>query len=208
MRNENRPTVILKRWNAVEDDFIKTKAFTMSKELLASSLGRSVPSVVNRLHVFGLKPCSRAASSELRKCSQCKDWKQRDEFYENKTVKDGLASNCKICASANTRKDYQNNIEARRAAAKTRQFRNHALRRTRKLGAKGHHSRFQWKARVDYFGWRCRYCRTRLTIKTLTKDHVIPLAKGGSEWASNLVPACWSCNQHKHVKSFKSFIFK
>jgi len=31
-------------------------------------------------------------------------------------------------------------------------------------------------------------------------DHVIPLARGGTDWPDNIVVACPSCNVHKHAK--------
>lgn len=44
---------------------------------------------------------------------------------------------------------------------------------------------------------RCHYCRQ---LKPLTFDHVIPLSKGGSHSAGNLVMACGSCNSSKGAK--------
>ena len=41
----------------------------------------------------------------------------------------------------------------------------------------------------------CVYCGTEAT----TVDHVRPLARGGWEHESNLVPACMSCNCSKNV---------
>jgi 5-methylcytosine-specific restriction endonuclease McrA len=70
----------------------------------------------------------------------------------------------------------------------------------RKRGASGFHTFEQWMARVEYFGWRCVYCKLALTVKTLTQDHVKPISKGGSDWASNLVPACKGCNSSKSNK--------
>jgi 5-methylcytosine-specific restriction endonuclease McrA len=70
-------------------------------------------------------------------------------------------------------------------------------RRARKKGARGIHTHQQWMARVAVHGWRCFYCRIKLTPKTLTQDHRIPLSKGGTDFASNLVPACGSCNSRK-----------
>jgi 5-methylcytosine-specific restriction endonuclease McrA len=69
--------------------------------------------------------------------------------------------------------------------------------RARQRGAVGTHSLAQWHGRVSYYAWRCFYCRVELTAETLTKDHRIPLSKGGSDWAANLVPACQRCNCSK-----------
>lgn len=63
----------------------------------------------------------------------------------------------------------------------------------------------QVMSRVEYFGWRCRYCLLRLTDKTLTLDHQIPLCRGGSNWPSNIVPACSHCNKSKNKKTFKEY---
>ncbi len=69
--------------------------------------------------------------------------------------------------------------------------------RARKMGTLGSHTFAEWMARVELFGWRCAYCDVALTPATLTKDHIIPLYRGGSNFAANLVPACKSCNSAK-----------
>lgn len=74
--------------------------------------------------------------------------------------------------------------------------------RAKKAAAPGRHTVSQWLARVQYHGWKCRYCRKLLTVTTLTLDHGIPLSRGDSEWPSNLVPACRSCNSRKNKKTF------
>ena len=45
----------------------------------------------------------------------------------------------------------------------------------------------------------CTVCRTKLP-KGFHVDHVVPLAKGGSNWPSNLQLLCRRCNNQKHVK--------
>lgn len=54
----------------------------------------------------------------------------------------------------------------------------------------------QWHAIKAAYGHRCAYCRQR---RNLTMDHVVPLSKGGSHTAANIVPACGPCNSSKHT---------
>lgn len=43
----------------------------------------------------------------------------------------------------------------------------------------------------------CLYCGNEYSVKHLTRDHVVPLSRGGrDEWA-NVVTACRRCNQRK-----------
>ncbi len=52
------------------------------------------------------------------------------------------------------------------------------------------------KARVEYCGGKCVYCGGAYEHL----DHFVPLAKGGSNRASNLVPSCEKCNLAKAAK--------
>jgi 5-methylcytosine-specific restriction endonuclease McrA len=45
---------------------------------------------------------------------------------------------------------------------------------------------------------RCVYCGEK---KPLTRDHIIPISKGGGLTKENVIPACVSCNSRKHDKS-------
>lgn len=45
---------------------------------------------------------------------------------------------------------------------------------------------------------KCYYCQQKM--QRLTMDHIIPLSKGGQHIASNIVPACRSCNSRKGNK--------
>jgi hypothetical protein len=77
------------------------------------------------------------------------------------------------------------------------------LRYLRLKNAAGIHTQEQWIQRVEYFGWRCRYCHIELHRSTLTKDHQIPISDHSTEWASNLVPACKSCNSSKGARRWR-----
>lgn len=43
----------------------------------------------------------------------------------------------------------------------------------------------------------CQYCRTKLPLKKLTFDHVVPRSKGGKTRWENIVMACYDCNERK-----------
>jgi 5-methylcytosine-specific restriction endonuclease McrA len=77
--------------------------------------------------------------------------------------------------------------------------------RARRAGALGSHTFQQWMSCVEFHKWKCVYCGTSLTPKTLTKDHVLPLFGGGTNYVENLVPACKSCNSSKRDRvNFRS----
>ena len=43
----------------------------------------------------------------------------------------------------------------------------------------------------------CLYCGERYMSRDLTRDHVTPLSKGGTDTWTNVVTACRRCNNHK-----------
>jgi len=77
------------------------------------------------------------------------------------------------------------------------QFRTYSMqRRARKAGASGHATIEQIQARWDYYGNKCYICGKDAEAI----DHVVPLAKGGSNWPANLRPICSKCNLKKSSK--------
>jgi 5-methylcytosine-specific restriction endonuclease McrA len=55
----------------------------------------------------------------------------------------------------------------------------------------------EWKAIQENHKNACYYCGT--TSQKLTRDHLVPLSKGGVDAPSNVVPACRPCNSRKHT---------
>jgi len=43
----------------------------------------------------------------------------------------------------------------------------------------------------------CLYCGLRYTTRDLTRDHITPLSRGGSDNWNNVATACRRCNNHK-----------
>lgn len=72
-----------------------------------------------------------------------------------------------------------------------------ARRYAREKGAIGNHSLEEWNLLKESYGNNCVSCGQN---KFLTKDHIIPLSKGGTDFIENIQPLCRSCNSQKHTK--------
>lgn len=81
---------------------------------------------------------------------------------------------------------------------KTRAYRGN--RRARKLSAAGSHTAQEIQQIINLQRGKCGYCRVKLTQKNTHIDHIMPLALGGSNYASNLQALCAKCNHSKCAK--------
>jgi hypothetical protein len=73
-----------------------------------------------------------------------------------------------------------------------------------------------WARKIAFFHWRCYYCANALRMRfedfalepehELTKDHIIPLCRGGADVLDNIVPACLRCNRMKNRMTAAEFI--
>lgn len=54
----------------------------------------------------------------------------------------------------------------------------------------------------------CRYCKRPFdeVIIEKTKDHIVPVSKGGFDRKENRVPCCYECNQWKDDKSLETWL--
>ena len=78
-----------------------------------------------------------------------------------------------------------------------------AKRRARVMGASGSHTEAEWRALLSAYGFRCAYCGVD---GKLTRDHIVPLIRGGSNDISNIVPACPRCNALKGRATAEEFL--
>jgi len=59
----------------------------------------------------------------------------------------------------------------------------------------------EWADILEQYNYRCAYCDVEFEVENMpTKDHIIPLTKGGHNTKENIVPACKSCNSKKYNK--------
>lgn len=148
-----------------------------------------------------------------RVCNKCKIPKQLDSFPKNKRFPLGRAYTCSLCMKDILAAYRKDNPEKRRQTVKnTNDRRRKAInkwkrenkdkmgvyrtrRRAVKKGNGGSHTVAEWRAILSDANHACKHCG-RTDVK-LTKDHIIPLTKGGTDNASNLQPLCFSCNSRK-----------
>lgn len=77
-----------------------------------------------------------------------------------------------------------------------------------KKGVIGSHTVEEWENLKKYYNFRCLKCsKTEDQLKEewrgtpfvkLTKDHIVPISRGGTDYIWNIQPLCVSCNSRKH----------
>ena len=151
-----------------------------------------------------------------------------DYFHRHNTTRDGLHTMCKPCKRDYDRGRAASNVESRKIAA-AEYYRANAenikartgahARANRELlrpyfAAYAHRRRAvargleatlsaeEWTGCKAHFGGCC-YCDKR--TRALEQDHFVALKRGGGYTASNIVPACRSCNASKSNHAFEDW---
>lgn len=147
---------------------------------------------------YGHHPVRYAKSGLCVTCSR----DVANERYSRKRVEAAfMEARRKRCAKA-----YKADPEKPKAATRDWELRNPEAvatrwrnRRARKMGADGSHTKAEIQLLFIKQKGRCAYCKCRIG-KSAPADHIIPLAKGGSNWIRNIQILCQPCNQEKHAK--------
>lgn len=61
----------------------------------------------------------------------------------------------------------------------------------------GKHTKVEWEKLKAQYNYACLCCGE---VKVLTKDHIQPIAYGGTDSIDNIQPLCKSCNSAKGLK--------
>lgn len=95
---------------------------------------------------------------------------------------------------------YRSYKQAHPVRLRQHQRRHELRRRARKNEAEGCHSEAEWEALKQHYRHTCLRCGKHEPEIVLTRDHVVPLTKGGSDWITNIQPLCAVCNSSKNNK--------
>ena len=63
----------------------------------------------------------------------------------------------------------------------------------------------QWLELMNFFDWKCAYSGEKLTNKTRSIDHIVPISTGGDNMIWNMVPMTRSLNSSKHANNMEEW---
>lgn len=132
-------------------------------------------------------------------CSVCGLEKRLTEFPKNGRDKNGRTRyrpECKECY----------NIKRKLNKKKLSKFLNNTKHRT---GEEDCYSFEDWKDAMIYFKGTCAYCGRKQSRRVkLTKEHIVPVSKGGKTARENIIPVCQKCNSSKSDEDFEEWYSK
>jgi len=81
-------------------------------------------------------------------------------------------------------------------------------RRKKKRLRKTNHTEEEFYLLCSEFDFHCVICGDQFDLSEMTRDHVLPVSKGGQDYIWNIQPVCAECNSFKDSRygDFRPFI--
>ncbi len=133
-------------------------------------------------------------------CAGCKTLKPLKDFQK----KQKSYGYCRICNSAKSSLHAKNASPEAKKRMRANAKKNAAIRRARQSGANVVVA-FTIDVIIRRDGLICYLCDKKLTAKTATIEHILPLSRGGNHTPENVKIACGRCNSSKGFKTLTEF---
>ena len=145
------------------------------------------------------KECQSKYHKQYHKNNKNKITKYSKQWYE--ANRDEYLERCKQYYQANRYKYLDYHKQYRQSPqGQVVAFNKNQRRRTKEEQQGTGITKDQWLEMMQYFDWKCAYSGKRLTDKTRSVDHIIPLNSGGDNMIWNCVPMTRSLNSSKQDK--------
>lgn len=128
-------------------------------------------------------------------------WKGGQRFLNctdcSKKVSSNRSGRCKSCAQKG---ELNHGYKGKVYTHKVKMLGN-KLRKERMKGIEGSHTLKEWEQLRKTYQYMCLCCKNKEPEIILTRDHIIPISVGGTNYIWNIQPLCGSCNSIKHTKN-------
>ena len=154
-----------------------------------------------------MKDYRKTEKGEIANSKSCKKWRKNNPEKVKEIGKQWRKNNPDYKGMNSHKKDNPEKMrESRRKYNKTEKGkatnqRRHTNRRAKEKLLINTLTAGEWIDILLEYRFKCAYCGKEFTLfNKATRDHVIPIDKGGNNIKENIVPACQSCNSRKGAK--------
>ncbi len=159
-----------------------------TREKISNSMKGKIPWNKGKTGIYSKETLYRISNSlKGRKLSESTKEKISEKFKGRKQTPEWRENN------------RQSQIKRFPDYYRTEGIRERRNRRILKNG--GFHTKGEWENLKAQYNYSCPVCK-RNDIE-LTRDHIIPISRGGSNNIENIQPLCRPCNSTKHTKTIK-----
>jgi 5-methylcytosine-specific restriction endonuclease McrA len=200
LRHPDKVLAAVRRWQEAHPEKQREYARKRDPEKKAANLKRWRKSKAGRRWI-ALNLEKRAKQAAARRALLKRKDPEQLAKQERKWANDSRARHR---AEVNARRAAQRRANPEPFRKKDRE--RSANRRAKRKEAPLSHTVAEWKAVLRHWKRRCIYCGKKFGRRDVSKDHLIPLARGGDNSIRNIRPACRRCNSSKGTRTHEEYV--